>query len=72
MRVVVVSHISLDGVMQGPGRPQEDVRDGFRHGGWAAPGAEDPGIGGAIGERMGERFSWLFGRVARLASFRNR
>ena len=35
MRVLAVNHLSLDGVLQGPGRPDEDTRDGFRHGGWA-------------------------------------
>lgn len=61
MRVVVVNHISLDGVLQGPGRPDEDTRDGFRHGGWAQD-AIDPVMGTAMGERMGSEFSWLFGR----------
>ncbi|MDN5915403.1 MAG: dihydrofolate reductase family protein [Pseudonocardia sp.] len=61
MRVLVVNHITLDGVMQGPGRTDEDTRDGFRLGGWAAE-RSDPGMGPAMGERMGEEFSWLFGR----------
>ena len=61
MRVVVVNHVSLDGVLQGPGDPEEDTRDGFRHGGWALPG-NDPAMGPAMGERMGQGFSWLFGR----------
>jgi hypothetical protein len=33
VRVLVVNHLSLDGVLQGPGRPDEDTRGGFRHGG---------------------------------------
>jgi len=37
MRVVVLNHVSLDGVIQAPGRPDEDTRGGFAHGGWAAP-----------------------------------
>ena len=61
MRVVVVNHVSLDGVMQGPGRPDEDERDGFRHGGWAEAGS-GPALAAAMGDRMGEGFSWLFGR----------
>jgi dihydrofolate reductase len=61
MRVLVVNHISLDGVIQGPGRPDEDTRDGFRHGGWAEQG-NDPAMGAAMSERMGRDFSWLFGR----------
>jgi dihydrofolate reductase len=61
MRVVVVNHLSLDGVLQGPGRPDEDTRDGFRHGGWALA-ANDPAMAAAMGQRMGQQFSWLFGR----------
>lgn len=61
MRVLVVNHITLDGVLQGPGRLDEDTRDEFRHGGWAQPG-NDPAMGAALTERMGEGFSWLFGR----------
>jgi dihydrofolate reductase len=61
MRVVVVNHMSLDGVVQGPGRPEEDPRDGFRHGGWAQLG-NDPAMSNAMSERMGSNFSWLFGR----------
>jgi dihydrofolate reductase len=33
----VVENVSLDGVMQAPGRPDEDTRDGFAHGGWSSP-----------------------------------
>ena len=62
MRVLVVNHVSLDGVMQGPGRPDEDTRHGFRHGGWAHRASDDPTIGAVLGERMGQGFSWLFGR----------
>jgi dihydrofolate reductase len=36
-RLVVINHLTLDGVMQAPGRPGEDLRDGFEHGGWAQP-----------------------------------
>jgi dihydrofolate reductase len=53
MRVVVLNHVTLDGVMQAPGRSDEDTRNGFRHGGWAAPGTDDV-MGGALGERMGK------------------
>jgi len=62
MRVVVANHVTLDGVLQGPGRPDEDTRGGFRHGGWAAQGAADPAVGAALGERLGSGFSWLLGR----------
>jgi len=53
MRVVVVNHLTLDGVMQGPGRPDEDTRDGFAQGGWGAA-AEDPAVIEAIGRYMGQ------------------
>ncbi len=36
-KIVVLSFISLDGVMQAPGRPDEDTSDGFNYGGWCAP-----------------------------------
>jgi hypothetical protein len=32
--IEVVNHVSLDGVTQGLGRPDEDTRGGFEHGGW--------------------------------------
>lgn len=41
MTVTVVSHITLDGVTQAPGRPDEDARDGFLYGGWAVPYVDD-------------------------------
>lgn len=37
----VFAHISLDGVMQAPGRPDEDIRGGFRHGGWGVEHADE-------------------------------
>jgi dihydrofolate reductase len=38
-KVLVINHVTLDGVMQAPGRPEEDTRDGFTHGGWAGANA---------------------------------
>jgi dihydrofolate reductase len=49
---VVLNHISLDGVMQGPGRADEDTRGGFEHGGWAVP-RNDEVMANALGARMG-------------------
>jgi hypothetical protein len=42
MAVAVISHITLDGVVQAPARPDEDPRDGFRHGAWSLPTATRP------------------------------
>jgi dihydrofolate reductase len=61
MSVVVVNHVTLDGVMQSPGRPDEDTRGGFARGGWATT-ESDPALGDAMREAMGENHAWLFGR----------
>ncbi len=36
-KVIVLEHISLDGVIQAPGGPDEDTSGGFTYGGWIAP-----------------------------------
>ena len=48
MKVFAFVNLSLDGVMQGPAQPDEDTRDGFKHGGWAAPYAAMPSAGEAM------------------------
>ncbi len=60
-RIVVFESLTLDGVMQAPGRPDEDRRGGFEHGGWANPYA-DPDMGRAAGESMATTGGLLFGR----------
>jgi dihydrofolate reductase len=60
-KVIVTNWVTLDGVMQAPGRPDEDTRGGFADGGWAVPYG-DPVLGAKMGERMGDGFEWLFGR----------
>ena len=40
-KIIVLSFISLDGVMQAPGGPEEDTSDGFKYGGWVAPYFDD-------------------------------
>src|SRR5215208_703153 len=62
-KIVVVNHVTLDGVMQSPSGPDEDRRGGFEHGGWAARNTDEV-IGRFMGERMasGEGGAMLFGR----------
>jgi dihydrofolate reductase len=61
MKITVVNHITLDGVMQAPAAPDEDPRSGFRYGGWTVPG-NDEVMGKLLGERMAQRGSLLLGR----------
>ena len=56
--VIVVTNLTLDGVMQAPGRPDEDTRGDFKHGGWAAPFAAMMQAGEAFANLGG----FLFGR----------
>jgi dihydrofolate reductase len=60
-RVIVTNHVSLDGVMQAPGRPDEDERGGFAHGGWAVPN-NDEVMGRVMGAGMAKGGPLLFGR----------
>jgi dihydrofolate reductase len=60
-RVIVMNGVTLDGVMQAPGRPDEDTRDGFEHGGWAVPYGDQATVA-RMGERMGREHAFLFGR----------
>jgi dihydrofolate reductase len=60
-KIVLFQNVTLDGVMQAPGRADEDTRGGFQHGGWAVPYA-DPVLGQAAGESMGTTGGLLLGR----------
>jgi len=62
-RVVVMNHLTLDGVIQGPGRPEEDTRDGFTLGGW---GQRSASAGDAAGKAMGARMAAGGGLAGRL------
>ncbi len=61
-RIVVSEFLTLDGVMQGPGSPDEDREGGFEHGGWHMPFAEDEAQMKAIGDAMAATDAYLFGR----------
>lgn len=60
-KIVVLSFVSLDGVMQAPGGPDEDTSDGFKYGGWTVPYFDDYS-GNMMGEQMGMPFDLLLGR----------
>jgi dihydrofolate reductase len=60
-RIVAFTSVTLDGVMQAPGRPDEDTRGGFEHGGWAVP-YSDEAMGKAAGDSMSTAGGLLFGR----------
>jgi dihydrofolate reductase len=59
--LIVLSFISLDGVMQAPGGPEEDTSGGFRYGGWTVP-YFDEFAGGVMAEQMHRPFDLLLGR----------
>ena len=59
--ITVFNSVSLDGVMQAPGRPDEDERGGFQHGGWAGKYA-DPVMASFAGQGLAREGGLLFGR----------
>jgi dihydrofolate reductase len=60
-RLVVINHLTLDGVMQAPGRADEDRRGGFEHGGWAGPYGDEV-MGRVMGEGMAKGGALVLGR----------
>jgi dihydrofolate reductase len=60
-KIIVTAFISLDGVIQAPGGPEEDPTGGFEYGGWT-PAYGDDVLGAAIGEGMSMPFDLLLGR----------
>jgi dihydrofolate reductase len=61
-KIVVVENLSLDGVMQAPGRADEDLRGGFEHGGWSMP-YNDAAKGRIMAGGMAQAGPLLFGRT---------
>lgn len=60
-KIRIIEHISLDGVIQDFGGPEEDRDGDYAYGGWAVP-LSDPAIGEAIEAAQGDRFDLLLGR----------
>ncbi|MEU2726515.1 dihydrofolate reductase family protein [Streptomyces griseoviridis] len=62
MRVVVSEFMSLDGVVQAPGGPEEDTDGGFAHGGWSHPYFDPEVVGGAFAAGLQQAGALLYGR----------
>jgi dihydrofolate reductase len=62
MRIVITEFISLDGVVQAPGGPDEDRDGGFAHGGWSHPFFDPEVVGGAFNDALAKAEALLFGR----------
>ena len=60
-KIVVLSMITLDGVMQAPGDPEEDPTGGFKYGGWTAPYIDDF-VNQTMGEQVSGSSDFLLGR----------
>ncbi|OGK11476.1 hypothetical protein A2954_06400 [Candidatus Roizmanbacteria bacterium RIFCSPLOWO2_01_FULL_37_12] len=60
-KINVLTFISLDGVMQAPGGPKEDLSGGFKYGGWTVP-YFDESSGKEMGKQMRTPFALLLGR----------
>jgi len=60
-KVIVLTFVTLDGVMQAPGGPKEDDSGNFKYGGWAVP-YFDEALGQIMEEQMGHPFDLLLGR----------
>jgi len=62
MRIILSDFMSLDGVVQAPGGPDEDTDGGFAHGGWSMPYFDPEAMGSVIDEVMASTDALLFGR----------
>jgi dihydrofolate reductase len=59
-KIIVISMITLDGVMQSPGGPEEDRSGGFKYGGWVTPHSDE--VGDMVIERLLQPSEYLLGR----------
>lgn len=62
MRIVICEFMSLDGVVQAPGGPDEDTEGGFPHGGWTHPFFDPEVVGGAWDAALEKADALLYGR----------
>ena len=62
MRIVIIEFISLDGVVQAPGGPDEDTDGGFAHGGWSHQFFDPEVVGGAFADALTNAEALLYGR----------
>ncbi|HEV3452247.1 MAG TPA: dihydrofolate reductase family protein [Acidimicrobiia bacterium] len=62
MRIVISEFMSLDGIVQAPGGPEEDTDGGFAHGGWSMPFFDPQTMGPAVSDAMEATDALLFGR----------
>lgn len=62
MRIVIIEFMSLDGVVQAPGGPDEDTDGGFAHGGWSHPFFDPEVVGGAFDDALTKAEALLYGR----------
>jgi dihydrofolate reductase len=60
-KIIVLTFVTLDGVMQAPGGPEEDESGNFKHGGWTVPYFDDS-LGKVMAEQMSHPFDLLLGR----------
>jgi dihydrofolate reductase len=60
-KIIVLTFVTLDGVLQGPGGPSEDTSSGFKYGGWTVP-YFDEFLGNVMTEQISQPFDLLLGR----------
>ena len=63
MELIIIDFISLDGVVQAPGGPEEDTEGGFTNGGWSHPFFDEETMGAMIGKVLEDSDALLFGRL---------
>jgi dihydrofolate reductase len=61
-KIIVLSNITLDGVMQAPGAPEEDTTGNFKYGGWSAPYGDEAG-GKVVQKELKHPADYLLGRI---------